>query len=411
MRSIPSTFRALLGLLVCAALQAQEGEWPRFRGPNGAGCSPHPVPLEWNDSTTRWTIELPGTGHGSPVVWGDCIFLLAGDEKTGTRIPLAVNRGDGAILWQHSVAAGDSKKHRFNSVASTTPAADARHVYFSWGTKEKLSLVAYTHAGEPVWERDLGGVVGGHGFGGSPTVVGDLVILNNDQDKASGSLLALDAETGETRWEVPRKGQRLSYSVPVLFEHGDVRALIFTNWQHGFTAVDPATGTVLAEKSAFDTTTNERAISSPIQCGELTIGTCGFTSNPKHCVAMKFDGKEFTEVWRIEKSVPHIPSVLAHEGLVFLWGDGGIVTCVDGITGESLWRERVPGSTYMGSPVLAGDALIAIDVDGKAVAIRAGRTFEILAENELGELFRSTPAAVDGTLYLRTFSKLTAIGE
>ena len=65
----------LAGLAPLAALcSAAESNWPRFRGPNGTGSSPDKeVPATW--TAPLWEAELPGTGHSSPILWGDKLFL------------------------------------------------------------------------------------------------------------------------------------------------------------------------------------------------------------------------------------------------------------------------------------------------------------------------------------------------
>ncbi|MEM7146262.1 MAG: PQQ-binding-like beta-propeller repeat protein [Verrucomicrobiota bacterium] len=394
---------------------AGAGEWDRFRGPNGSGLAEGAsIPAEWKKSDYKWSVDLPGVGHGSPVVWGERIFLLCGDEEKGTRMPVCVNAADGEVIWSEEFTPGNSKRHRFNSVASTTPAVDEERVYFSWGNKEGLTLTAFSHDGELEWEAELGPVSGGHGFGASPMMYGDLLVLNNDQEgEENGFLIALDRKTGKEVWRVPRQSKRISYSTPVVYEvgAGGEEALVFTNWTHGFTAIDPESGDVLADKSVFYQDTNERAISSPIVYDDLVLGTCGFTKNPKHAIAMRLrPGGDFEEVWRIERSVPHIPSPIFVNDLVFLWDDAGIVTCVDPGTGEVKWRERVEakGEVY-GSPVSDGEKIFCADKEGVVSVIAAGDTFEVLGQNDLGELCRSTPAIADGVLYVRTNGKLHAI--
>jgi len=74
--------KALIIIVVWVIAQEAPAEnWPRFRGPNGsrvaAGAK---IPAGWSDSNYRWKIDLPGIGHGSPVVWGDRVFLLAASE-------------------------------------------------------------------------------------------------------------------------------------------------------------------------------------------------------------------------------------------------------------------------------------------------------------------------------------------
>jgi len=300
-------------------------------------------------------------------------------------MPVCVSGKDGSILWQQEIAAVDQKHkgHRFNSPASTTPAVDGKRVVFSWGTPEKLTMTAFSLDGKKLWQSDLGPVSGGHGFAASPILLGDLVILNNDQEKGAGNLLALDANTGEVRWSVKRHSQRISYSVPCVFESEGRQLLAFVNWQHGFTIVDPTDGGVVAEKSVFNTDTNERAISSPVASEDLIIGTCGFTANPKHCVAMRLQGGELEEGWRIERNVPHIPSLIVVGDKAYLWDDAGIVTCVKAATGEEVWKGRVPGveGACFGSPVSDGRNIFCADESGNINVIAVAEEMRHLATN------------------------------
>jgi outer membrane protein assembly factor BamB len=142
----------------------------------------------------------------------------------------------------------------------------------------------------------------------------------------------------------------------------------------------------------------------------LFYGTCGFTTKDKHLVAM--DPETGKEVWRVEKSVPRIPTPIIANGLLFLWGDGGIVSCLDPLTGTTHWRERIVGvqDTFFGSPVASGDVIFCSSAYGKVVAILASDKFEQLAVNDLEEECRSTPAIANGSLFIRTFGSLVCIG-
>ncbi len=397
---------AAMVLLVGVAAMGQE--WPRFRGVNGAGVSDAAIPAKWTEKSFVWKTDLPGVGHGSPVVWGDHVFLLCGDEATAARIAVCVDAADGAIAWKREFKALKHRHHKFNSVASTTPAADGDCVVFSWGTKERLTLLAFDHAGEKLWESDLGPVLGGHGFGASPVIHGDRVVINNDQDGES-SLIAVDKKTGKRVWELPRNSERLSYSCPAAFtQPGGEEALVFTNWRHGITAVNPLDGKVIWEKSVFNQEKKERAIGSPVVAGELLIGTCGFVQNPKHVVALRPGAGKAEEVWRIEEAVPHIPTPLVVGKRIFLWEDKGTVTCADHATGRVIWRERVSSPTFS-SPVCAGGKIFSIDRNGVVTVIAAADRLEKLAENKVGETCHATPAISGGTMFVRTYGKLMAI--
>ncbi len=400
----------LLAPLFLTAVHAQE--WPRFRGPNGNGVNANAtIPTEWKDSDILFKAELPGVGHGSPVVHGNRVFLLCANEKTFDRIPVCVDAKTGDVIWQDKVSTGKFKGHRFNSPASSTPAVDEERVYFSWGTKDELTLAAYTHEGKPLWKENLGPVTGGHGFAASPAVFGDIVVINKDQEKGGGALIAVNAKTGKVKWSIPRKSLRLSYSTPCSITVEGREFLVHTNWQHGFTVVDPKTGKVLDELAAFFLETNERAISSPIAFGDMVVGTCGFTANPKQCVGVRIDGKgKLTEVWKIEKSVPHIPCPILVGDLLFLWDDKGILSCVDPKTGEEHYRERVPTrGTCFGSPVSDGKTIFCADDGGNIHAVAATKEFKVLGMSKVEELCRSTPALANGNLYLRCFNHLVAV--
>ncbi len=74
-------FRGLAGLITLAAgLTLASGpveaaNWPRFRGENGSGVSDEQgFTSPWSPDRVRWTVPVPGTGHSSPVIWGDKLF-------------------------------------------------------------------------------------------------------------------------------------------------------------------------------------------------------------------------------------------------------------------------------------------------------------------------------------------------
>ncbi len=424
-----------IAILVSSVAGADEN-WPRLRGANNTGVMQSAeLPAPVKQDNILWQVDIPGKGHSSPVVWGDRIFLLTSiaDEqpssaptkgkKKGRKkgagasafswVALCLDRETGKTLWKKEFPKKNFKGHRYNSAASSTPAVDEKRVVFTRGTADMLTMFALSpEDGSELWSTDLGPVNGGHGYGASPMLHGDLVVLNNDQEKQSGNLLAVHADTGKVAWTVERRSQRISYSVPCVYDDEEGERLIFTNWQHGFTAVDPQTGNVIADKSVFNTETNERAISSPVMAGpDLVIGTCGFTSNPKHCVAMRLEGSEWKEIWRIERNVPHIPSVLVVGELAFLIDDSGIGTCVTAATGEEHWRERLPNvqGKIFGSPVSDGSHIYFVDESGVVHSIAASKEFQPVGQFELKDGCQTTPAISQDTLFVRSASKLTAI--
>ena len=142
-------------------LRAQE--WPRFRGPNGAGVSDSTA--TWTEADRLWKVKLPGKGHASPVLWGDRLFITSGDAKTDQRLIFCLDAKDGRTLWSKSYPVAKHRQHEDNSWASGTPTVDERHVYVSWASPKDYLIVALDHASQEKWRVDLGPFQSGHGFG------------------------------------------------------------------------------------------------------------------------------------------------------------------------------------------------------------------------------------------------------
>jgi len=184
------------------ALRAQE--WSRFRGPNGMGLSEaKDLPATWTEADYQWRVALPGVGHSSPVLWGDKIFLNSADAATATRYVVCLSAADGRELWRRQYASQTHSIHARNTYGSSTPAVDAERIYVAWSTPARLTLLALDHDGRDVWDLDLGPVVSEHGFGTSPMLYQDLVILSNNQQAyelepgqqpGRSSMLAFDAK-------------------------------------------------------------------------------------------------------------------------------------------------------------------------------------------------------------------------
>ncbi|MGD0093910.1 MAG: PQQ-binding-like beta-propeller repeat protein [Planctomycetota bacterium] len=410
--------RTALVLVTCFAAAAGGAEWTRFREPNGSGIGQaENLPVKWTEQDYNWRVELPGVGHSSPVLWGERIFVTAGDPKTAKRFVLCLKTSDGSALWQREYPSKPHSMNDANSYASATPALDEERVYVCWTTPEEVTLLALTHDGKDVWRRNLGHYEGDHGSGTSPIVFEDLVILGDHQGSSDGhskcSFLAVDRKTGQTAWELERHGDavdwRAAYATPLVYQpEGAPPQIVFCdNWSHGLTSVDPKTGKVLWQaRDALP----DRCVGSPILAAGLIVAACG-TETPGQLTAVRppTQGAEAKIAWTCTKFPPYVPTPVAKDGLLFLWNDGGCVSCLRAATGEQVWRQRV-GSDFIGSPVRVGERLYCISRPGDVFVVAAGEKFELLGRNALGERSHATPAVAGGILYLRTFSHLISIG-
>lgn len=213
---------------------------------------------------------------------------------------------------------------------------------------------------------------------------------------------------------IPARWSESHYITPCLYQaDGPAPELIFTNWDHGITSIDPKTGQKNWELDIFDKGHAETAISSPIVADDLIIATCGWLGVRKEVVAVRPSAEEpgeaDAEVYRIVHSAPLCTTPLVKDRLLFLWSDEGIVTCANVATGEIIWRERV-GGTFYGSPVSAGGKLYCVSANGDMVVLAASAKYEMLARIPLGEGSHSTPALARGAMFIRTFTQLFSIG-
>ncbi len=170
---------SLLVLGSTSSVAANEDNWPRFRGQNGAGTAEFAIPAKWTKDSIKWETKLPGAGHGSPAVWGNKIFLNSAREKGAERLVVCIAAPSGKVLWTKAFESESHKTNKRNSFASSTPAVDADAVYVAWGSQTELKVTALSHEGKQLWQGNFGKVIGNHVFGVSPFVYEDLLLLPN----------------------------------------------------------------------------------------------------------------------------------------------------------------------------------------------------------------------------------------
>jgi outer membrane protein assembly factor BamB len=402
--------------------QAAAQEWSRFRGPNGTGESEcKTIPAKWTDKDVQWKVEVPGIGHSSPVLWADKVFLLSGKPDDATRFCLCYSAKDGKQLWQKSFQSKVHKLHKFSSYGSSTPAADAERVYFGWSTPEETTLIAFDHDGNQKWRKNLGRWVSQHGFGTSPVVYKDIVILNNAQDddkpesgEAPGKsfMMAFDAKTGDERWRTPLQAKVCSYSVPMMRElPGGKAEIVCTNSGNGVFALDPTNGKM---NWSVPDCLPLRTVSSPVLAGGLIFGTCGSGAMSANVVAAVRPGEKAEIAYELKNGntfkAPYVPSMVKRDDMLFLFHEQGYATCIDAATGKIHWHQRT-GVPMMGSPVRIADKIYCIGEDGVCSVFAADKEYKLLAQNPLGEESRSTPAVANGKLFLRTYSHLICVSR
>jgi outer membrane protein assembly factor BamB len=371
--------------------------WHTWRGPGGnsiaaAGAS---VPDQLTADHIRWQVPVPGRGHSSPVVTESHIFITSGDRQSELQWALGFERASGRQLWQTVVHRGGIPQHNHvkNSEASPSVAFDGEHLLALFYNGDALRLTSLTVDGQIRWQENIGRFqpqLFKHGYGASPCLYGDTVIVVGDYD-GEPFLTARDCRTGRLVWRVQRP-LTLSYSSPIV-AHTAGRNQLILSGANRVIGYDPSNGEVLWE--AMGTT---MATCGTVVWDEDRVYASG--GYPKaETVCVRTDGS--AEVLWSNATKCYEQSMLAYRGHLYAVADGGVAYCWRGIDGEMLWRQRL-GGDYSSSPVLVGETIHVFSEQGTGYAFAADPTgYRELGRSQLADDCFPTPSVIGDTMYHR----------
>lgn len=422
-----SILATILVLFTAIVLQAEN--WPGWRGPRGDGTSlSTSLPLRWDGASgenIKWKTKIPGTGHASPVVYGDRVFVVSCLPKTKERVLIALDRKTGKVIWQKNVlTARLEKKHSLNSFASGTPATDGETIVVSFlevedheidapnvGGKRKIYpgavvVVAYDFDGHEKWRVKPGAFVSAHGYSSCPVFYKNLVILNGDHDGDS-YVLALDKETGKVAWKVPRKYGIRSYVTPLIRTIEGRTQMVFSGSKH-IVSMDPATG---KEHWKVEGPT-EQFVASMVYDGSQFYMCAGFPTY--HVMAIDGTGEgDVTETavkWHVNNVRCYVPSPVVIGKYLIVADDRGTANCFDTRSGQRHWQERL-GNHFSASLLSINGLAYLLADNGTMKIVRPGEKLDVVAENKLGENCYASPAVAQDQLFIRAETHLYCIGR
>ncbi len=432
---------AHLFVLSAVSLHA-DNNWANWRGPNYDGsledASP---PTQWSATQNiQWKVPVPGKGSGSPIVWGDQIFLLSAIDTgqqseaatpraqptsdAGRRgglsqsppttvyefVLVSFNLSDGQERWRTVLtrAVPHEGGHGTNTFASSSAVTDGQHIYASFGSR---GIYCVDMQGKLVWSKDLGKMQTRNEFGegSSPALVKDALIVPWDHEGQS-ALVALDAATGQERWKTDRD-ERTTWATPLAIDYGN-KTQIVTNGSI-VRSYDLATGKLLWSCGG--------QVSNPIPCpvriDDAVICMTGYRGNAIYALPLDAQG-DITDsnkiLWHNSDAAPYVSSPTLYKGQLYLTKERtGAMTSIDAKTGDVLippTRLSEIRDVYA-SPVAAGDKIYFTSRDGVTTVIRHGTKLEELAVNELGEPVDASPAIVGDRLIIRSAAHLYCIGN
>ena len=408
----------LLQLTVGAtfSLQAErKTDWPRWRGPHADGVAERGnPPVRWNQSEhVRWRVTLPGWGTSSPVVYGDRVFVTSQVEQNGKKslLTLCFRRDTGEELWRHDFGLGvNQRAHQKSNLAVNTPAVTADAVYVAFGNSE---VARYTHEGKLVWVTRYMEMFGdpkmAWGYGVSPLVLRDSLLLPWDHHKGPCFLIGLDQRTGKIAWKKERP-IGTAHATPLLVEHHG-QTDILAPGKNRLTAFDAATHEEIWQYGEGSGPFNGEIIVSPVY-GDGMVFTQLWRQSQIHAIRLKGKGQAPERVWVSEKPGPQEPSPVYHRGLLYALMDNCVLVAFDGKTGHEIYRQRLGnGGGCNSSPIATGGLIYLSNNEGETFVVKAGTEFALLSTNQLGERITASPAVSGELLFYRTDSHLYCLAE
>ena len=459
---------AAVGWALTTALLASD--WPRFRGPNGAGVSPdRGLPGELDPETNAlWSVGMP-RGNSSPVVVGGRVFLTAHEGEE--RLTLCLDAATGEEIWRRAITRVRGETfHRLNGPATPTPTTDGHDVFVFFA---EFGLVSYDPEGKERWRSPLGPFASVQGLAASPVFVDGRVVLFVDTPEEA-YLSAFDADTGQQVWRTPRPtGVLGSYATPTLWvpEAGPTQIVVagameLTGyeaqtgrrlwWVHDLTrfptsppfVVGDAVYTVEPADAGWPPFAETLAQLDKNSDGEIAVAEAGedliwarsligidrnignddgIVSREEYARASddvvggglartRVDGTGDVSathvVWRHTRGMPSLGGALLYEGVLYVVRNA-IVSAFDPETGALLRRERIRAAIgdYYASPVAGDGKIYLASLDGKVTVLRASADWEVLSTADLGEQLIATPAIADGRVYVRTEETLYCFGD
>jgi outer membrane protein assembly factor BamB len=458
--------RVILSLLIaCARAFAAEPEWPGFRGPSSNPSAINSnLPDKWSKAVNiEWTTTLSGLGWSSPIVTGKNVFvttvttdgkakqpqtgvdysndyvaelskqgvkgqelmdrLNARDFELPNEVSLhyflySIDLDSGKINWKREFYTGHPPggRHRKNSFCSETPVTDGSRVYVYI---TNLGLFAYDLDGNQVWNTRLENfpTILDFGTASSPTLVNDLVIIVNDNEKQQ-FIAAFDKKTGKQVWRTDRtihvKGsdRQTGWSSPYVWKNSQRTEIVTIGpglaisydlegkelWRLGGMSAMP-----IPSPFAYDGLLYLNGGTGKVLAA-VKPGAIGDLTTP--------DGAKLNDfvAWLQPKAGTYLPTELAYDGGLYVLTNNGILTRFDAKTGVQTYKTRIgEGGDFTASPWGYDGKVFCMNEEGKTFVIRAGDKYELLDSNDLDEMALATPALIGDRLILRTENHLYSI--
>jgi len=386
----------LMATLIASATEA--GDWPQILGPNRNGKADGEQLEAWTNSgpAVLWSRDV-GEGFAGLAVAGQRAILF---HRPGAELVAeALDATTGKPLWQAKFATGFRGSISPDVGPRCVPLVHENRVYLV-GPGGELACVELAN-GNTIWTRnlpqDFKAQDGYFGFGSTPIVAGDKLLMNVGGRKAG--IVAFALADGKTLWTAI--DDDASYSSPTLTTLRGQRQVVFIT-RLTVTAVDPRDGKVLYEFPFGQRGPTVNA-ATPLVLGDHLFISSSYGVGARW---VKLDESGPAVEWNSDEIMSSQYTTCVEKDGVLYGIDGrqdiGIarLRAFDPRSQRVYWTEEDFGT---GNLILAGDNILVMKTDGTLVLFAPSpKRFQPLAEAQLFDTtVQALPALADGRLFAR----------
>lgn len=337
-------------------------DWPHYRGPTMNGVAPEDA---WSgqvpDSARALWKTYVGKGTSGVTVMGGRAYTMGNAD--GKDLITCLDVKTGKPVWRHEFPIA-LDPNMFEGGPRATPTIDEGRVYTVSHYGDLWCLDAAT--GKKIWYKhykdDFGGRRPEWGFAGSPTVAGNLLLL--DVGGAGASTVALNKATGEVVWK--SGDDKPGYASPVVATLDGKQTVVVFKAENlvGYDLKDGRELWRTPWKTSYDVNA-----ATPLIVGKDRIFiSSGYNTG---CALIQVSGGQATQLWRSKKMATQVNTAVPVEGYVYgVDGNtgGGNLVCLDLSNGEERWEEK---TVKGGSLIFSDGKLIVLTEKGELVVTDA----------------------------------------